>query len=523
MSKGQPKVKLSQEQRNRLDKLARLKDAGVNPFPNDFKPAMTCAEVTAKYNNKNAEELLELNAECSIAGRIMALRKFGKAAFVHIQDQSGKLQLYLKREELPEDMWFVFKASDVGDIVGITGSPFRTKTDELTLDVKTIKMLTKGLSPLPEKWHGLKDIEARYRQRYVDLIVNPDSRDVFRKRTEIIRHIREFLHNRGYTEVETPMMQIIPGGAAAKPFKTHHNALSTDMYLRIAPELYLKRLVVGGIERVFEINRNFRNEGVSTRHNPEFTMLEFYQAYATFEDLMDLTEELIGGLVEEIHGKRSLTYQGQALNFASPWDRITVKEAVVKYGNRGEEIITDEDAAYDYLRELNPKTPGGLGHGKVLIEIFEHVAEPRFVQPTFVTHYPTEVSPLSRMNEEDPSVTDRFELIINGNEIANAFSELNDPIDQRARFEAQVAEREGGDDEAQRMDEDFLRALEYGMPPTAGEGIGIDRLVMLLTDSPSIRDVILFPLMREEGQPKKPTKKTTEDEVKPKPKKKIQA
>ncbi len=512
MSKGQPKVKLSQEQRNRLDKLARLRDAGINPFPNDFKPAMTCAAVTAEYNDKNAEELLELKAECSIAGRIMALRKFGKAAFVHIQDQSGKLQIYFKREELPEDMWFIFKASDVGDIVGITGTPFRTKTDELTLDVKTIKMLTKGLSPLPEKWHGLKDIEARYRQRYVDLIVNPDSRDVFKKRTEIIRHIREFLHDRGYTEVETPMMQIIPGGAAAKPFKTHHNALSTDMYLRIAPELYLKRLVVGGIERVFEINRNFRNEGVSTRHNPEFTMLEFYQAYATFEDLMDMTEELIGGLVEEIHGKRSLTYQGQALNFASPWDRITVKEAVVKYGDRGQEIITDEKAAYDYLRELNPKTPEGLGHGKVLIEIFEHVAEPRFVQPTFVTHYPTEVSPLSRMNEEDPSVTDRFELIVNGNEIANAFSELNDPIDQRARFEAQVAEREGGDDEAQRMDEDFLRALEYGMPPTAGEGIGIDRLVMLLTDSPSIRDVILFPLMREEGaaQTKGQSKKTSE-------------
>ncbi|VAW36833.1 Lysyl-tRNA synthetase (class II), partial [hydrothermal vent metagenome] len=421
------------------------------------------------------------------------------------------LQLYFKREELGEDAWFVFKASDVGDIIGITGTPFRTKTDELTLDVAAVEMLAKGLSPLPEKWHGLKDIEARYRQRYLDLIVNPASREVFKKRTEIIRHIRDFLCDKGYTEVETPMIQLIPGGAAAKPFKTHHNALDAEMYLRIAPELYLKRLVVGGIERVFEINRNFRNEGVSTRHNPEFTMLEFYQAYATFEDLMDLTEELIGGLVEKLHGTRSLTYQGQPLDFTSPWERITVKEAVVKYGDRGEEIITDEKAAYDYLRELNPKTPEGLGHGKVLIEIFEHVAEPGFIQPTFVTHYPTEVSPLSRKNEQDPSVTDRFELIVNGNEIANAFSELNDPVDQRERFASQAAEREAGDDEAQRMDEDFLRALEYGMPPTAGEGIGIDRLVMLLTDSPSIRDVILFPLMREGSDPsrkKGQTKKT---------------
>ncbi len=516
MSKGQTKVKLSQEQRNRRDKLARLEEAGVNPFPNDFKPGTSCAEVISNYKNKGAEELLKLNAECRIAGRIMALRKFGKAAFVQIQDQSGKLQLYFKREELSEEAWFVFKASDVGDIIGVTGTPFRTKTDELTLDVSTIKMLAKGLSPLPEKWHGLKDIEARYRQRYVDLIVNPDSREVFKKRTEIIRHIRDFLCDKGYTEVETPMMQLIPGGAAAKPFKTHHNALDTEMYLRIAPELYLKRLVVGGIERVFEINRNFRNEGVSTRHNPEFTMLEFYQAYATFEDLMDLTEELIGGLVEKLHGTLKIEYQGQPLDFTSPWDRITVKEAVVKYGDRGEEVITDEKAAYDYLKELNPKVPDGLGHGKVLIEIFEHVAEPKFVQPTFVTHYPTEVSPLSRKNEEDPSVTDRFELIVNGNEIANAFSELNDPIDQRARFADQASEREAGDDEAQRMDEDFLRALEYGMPPTAGEGIGIDRLVMLLTDSPSIRDVILFPLMREDGsssQKKGRSKKTATEKT----------
>jgi lysyl-tRNA synthetase class 2 len=513
------KIKLSQEQRNRRDKLARLRENGINPFPNNFKPETTCDAVIKKYESKNAEELLAMGEECSVAGRIMALRKFGKAAFVKLQDQSGQLQLYFKRDDLSEQDWLVFKATDTGDIIGVVGSPFRTKTDELTLEVKSVRMLTKGLSPLPEKWHGLKDIEARYRQRYVDLIVNPDSRAVFKSRTEIIRYIRDFLYNKGFTEVETPMMQLVPGGAAAKPFKTHHNALDTDMYLRIAPELYLKRLVVGGIERVFEINRNFRNEGVSTRHNPEFTMLEFYQAYATFEDLMTLTEELVGGLVENIHGKKSLEYQGTSLDFSSPWDRITVKEAVVKYSNKGEEIITNEKLAYDYLRELNPKVPDGLAHGKVLIEIFEHVAEPKFVQPTFVTHYPIEVSPLARKNEADPSVTDRFELIVNGNEIANAFSELNDPIDQRERFVTQANEHAAGDEEAQRMDEDFLRALEYGMPPTAGEGIGIDRLVMLLTDSPSIRDVILFPLMRAEGnspktkgQAKKAEKEKTKTE-----------
>ncbi len=475
-----------------------MRESGVDPFPNDFKPGSTSAEVAERFGALTAEELEAKDESALIAGRVVALRRFGKASFAHIQDRSGRLQGYFKKDILDEETWALFKGCDVGDIVGVGGRLFRTRTGELTIEVKTLRLLAKGLSPLPEKWHGLKDVEARYRQRYLDIMVNPEVKEVFKKRTAIVRYLREFLDSREFMEVETPMMQHIPGGAAAKPFITRHNALGMDLYLRIAPELYLKRLVIGGIERVYEINRNFRNEGVSTQHNPEFTMLEFYQAYATFEDLMLLTEEMISSLVNELNGSMETVYQGEPLDFTPPWDRITVKDAIAKYSDAGEDIFTDRDKAEEFLKGLNPKLPEGLGHGKLLVEIFEHVAEHKLIRPTFVTHYPVEVSPLSRRSASDPSLVDRFELFIAGKEIANAFSELNDPVDQRERFELQAKEREAGDQEAQPMDEEFLRALEYGMPPTAGEGIGIDRLVMILTDSSSIRDVILFPLLKEE-------------------------
>ena len=491
--------KRSDEFKNRLLKLEALREQGVNPFPNDFKPEATCAEVTAEYDGLSKEDLEGKAATVKLAGRIVGLRKFGKASFVHIQDRSGKLQVYLKKDILGDDAYALFKSSDTGDFIGVSGTLFRTRTDELTVEVKEFRFLSKGLSPLPEKWHGLKDVEARYRQRYLDLIASPASKEVFLKRSKIVQLVRDFLVKKDYMEVETPMMQHIAGGAAAKPFITHHNALGQDLYLRIAPELYLKRLVIGGFERVFEINRNFRNEGISTQHNPEFTMLEFYQAYATFEDLMDLTEEMISGIAKEVCGSMKVSYQGAEIDFTPPWKRISVKEAVLEYSDAGEEVFADRDKALAYLRKINPalgKEWDKLSHGKIIAEIFEETAEPKFMEPTFVTHYPVDVSPLARRNESDPTVVDRFELLVAGREIANAFSELNDPIDQRGRFEAQVSEREGGDDEAHEMDEDFLKAIEYGMPPTAGEGIGIDRLVMLLTDSASIRDVILFPHLK---------------------------
>ena len=495
----------------RLEKLRALRESCTDPFPNDFTPSATAAQCREKYDPMSKEALEEEGVTVSIAGRVMALRSFGKASFIHIQDRTGRLQAYLKKDILGEVVWKAFKACDVGDIVAVSGTLFRTKTDELTIEAAPsdkegsdkgggFRLLVKGLSPLPEKWHGLKDVEARYRQRYLDLLVNPETREVFRKRTEIIRLIREFFIERDFVEAETPMMHHVPGGAAARPFVTHHNALGRDLYLRIAPELYLKRLVIGGLERVFEINRNFRNEGVSTRHNPEFTMLEFYQAYADYEDLMTLTEELVSSIVEKLHSSKKVTYQGTELDFTPPWKRISVSQAILEYSDATEEILADRKKALAFLKKVNPRLSPeweGFSLGKITVEIFEAVAEGNLVQPTFVTHYPIEVSPLSRKNAEDPSVTDRFELIVNGSEIANAFSELNDPIDQRERFELQAKEREAGDEEAQPMDEDFLNALEYGMPPTAGEGIGIDRLVMLLTDSASIRDVILFPLLRE--------------------------
>lgn len=491
----------SQEFQDRLKKLETLREEGVNPFPNDFKPNCTAVEFTKEFDEFSKEELAENDVENYVlAGRVVAMRSFGKAAFAHIQDRSGKLQTYIKKDKVGEEAYKIFKTVDVGDFIGVEGVPFRTKTDELTLEVVSVRLLVKGLSPLPEKWHGLKDIEARYRQRYVDLIANPDVKDVFLKRSAIVKFIRNYLEEKDYVEVETPMMQQIPGGAAAKPFKTHHNALDADLYLRIAPELYLKRLVVGGIERVFEINRNFRNEGTSTQHNPEFTMLEFYQSYATYEDLIDLTEDMVSKLAVAITGSMKVEHQGVEIDYSPGWERITLYDAIRKYADCDDDVFADRKKAISYLREINPALPhdwDNLSHGKVLTEIFEEVAEAKLIQPTFVTHFPIEVSPLSRKNEEDDMVTDRFELFISGREIANAFSEINDPIDQRERFEMQEEERALGDDEAQLMDEDFLAALEYGMPPTAGEGIGIDRLVMLLTDSPSIRDVILFPLLKK--------------------------
>ena len=487
----------SQEFKDRLAKAEELRRLGVDPYPNDFKPTATCDAVIKEFAGLSREELEAAKNTVALAGRVMAKRDFGKASFVQIQDRSGKLQAYMRRDVLGDELFAIFKKCDVGDIIGVEGTLFRTKTDELTVEASKMKLLAKGLSPLPEKWHGLKDVESRYRQRYLDLIVNPRVKEVFLKRSRIIRFIRNFLVGKDFVEVETPMLQPLPGGAAARPFATHHNALDMELYLRIAPELYLKRLLVAGMERVFEINRNFRNEGISTRHNPEFTMLEFYQGYATYEDLMVLTEEMISKLVADIHGSMSIEYQGMVLDFTPPWERISVRDAIVRYSDARPDIFTDKEKALALASRLGLDIPPAFSHGKVLIEIFEKVAEPEMVQPTFVTHYPLDVSPLARRNAEDPSVVDRFELLVMGNEIANAFSELNDPVDQRERFLAQIKEREAGDTEAHLMDEDFLKALEYGMPPAAGEGIGIDRLVMILTDSPSIRDVILFPQLRK--------------------------
>ncbi len=489
--------KLNDEHVRRLARLKSLSDEGLKPYPNDFTPNITSAEVTGRYEKLTAEALAALTESFSLAGRIMAKRDFGKASFIHIQDRDGRLQGYVKKDVVGEEAFAQFKKFDIGDIVGLEGTLFRTRTGELTVEVKTIRLLTKGLHSLPEKWHGLKDVEARYRQRYLDLMVNPGVKDVFIKRTKIIRYLREYLTNRSYLEVETPMLQSVYGGAAAKPFTTHHNTLGMDLFLRIAPELYLKRLIVAGFERVFEINRNFRNEGISTQHNPEFTMIEFYEAYATYEDLMDLTEDMVCGLVEELHGTLKITYQGEELDFSRPWQRISVRDAIIKYAEADEAVFTDKAKAAALAESLEIPLHKDVSHGKILIEIFEKVGEPEFKRPTFVTGYPLEVSPLARKNESDPSIVDRFEVFIMGKEIANAFSELNDSVDQRERFNGQLAEREAGDDEAHPMDMEYVQALEYGMPPTAGEGIGVDRLVMLLTDSPSIRDVILFPLLRK--------------------------
>jgi lysyl-tRNA synthetase class 2 len=490
-------------------KLEALRAAGENPYANDFRPSHTTAEVLRQFDGLTPEALTAPpRPSVAIAGRMVAKRDFGKASFLHVLDRDGRLQAYVKRDALGEDGFARFKHADVGDIVGVVGMPFRTKTNELTLEAQQFRVLAKALRPLPEKWHGLTDVEARYRQRYLDLIANDAVRTTFRRRARIVHCVREFFTARGFVEVETPMLQPIAGGAAARPFVTHHNALDMELSLRIAHELYLKRLLVGGFERVFELNRVFRNEGVSTRHNPEFTLLEFYQAYATYEDLMRLTEELFVGLADDVLGSRQLQAGPHAINLTPPWRRVSIPTYVAERLDlpppplRALHLTTLPAAAQrlggavarDYAQHYGVEAAAGY----LLVDLFEQVAEAELIQPTFVSEYPVAVSPLARRNEREPQFVDRFELFINGQEMANAFSELNDADDQRGRLEAQLRQRVAGDDEAHAMDEDFLRALEYGMPPAAGEGIGIDRLVMLLTDSPSIRDVILFPHMRPE-------------------------
>ncbi len=485
--------------RQRREKIQALREAGVEPFPNTFKPQHQIAEILERYGQSSHDELEALNETFSLAGRLVLMRQFGKATFFHFQDEGGRLQGYIQRQEVGAEAYALFKQLDLGDIVGFTGRLFRTKTEELTLAVSSFVLLTKSVRPLPEKYHGLSDVELRYRRRYLDLIVNPEVKDVFRTRSRIIRLMREFMEERGFLEVETPMMQPIPGGATARPFETYHNVLAIPLYLRIAPELYLKRLLVGGFHRVFEINRNFRNEGISTKHNPEFTMMEFYQAYAAFEDLMALTEEMFTRITQNIHGSKRVSYQGQEIDFSPPWRRLEMAQSLTVVGGISAEVVQDPQALVALALEQGVILRPGEGYGRALAKLFDLHVEPKLFQPTFITGFPIEISPLSRRNQANPDIADRFELFIAGKEIANGFSELNDPEDQRQRFLKQVAAREAGNDEAHFMDEDFVRALEYGMPPAAGEGIGIDRLVMLLTDAASIRDVIFFPQLRPEG------------------------
>jgi lysyl-tRNA synthetase class 2 len=478
----------------RRAKLSELREQ-CNPFPNDFRRTAMAADLQRDHGERSKEELEQAGQEFAVAGRLIRNR----GAFLLIQDGSDQIQLYVNRKGLDEATLADIKGWDLGDIVAARGPLHKSGKGDLYINMVEARLLTKALRPLPDKYHGLADQELRYRQRYVDLIVNPESRDVFRLRSRVIDFIRDYMKRREFMEVETPMMQVIPGGAAAKPFVTHHNALGQDMYLRIAPELYLKRLVVGGFERVFEINRSFRNEGLSTRHNPEFTMLEFYWAYADYEDAMDLTENMLRELIAEVLDSGSVQYQGEDYDFSRPFRRMTVFESILQFNpDITAEGLGDEQAARDIARGLGIALKDSWGLGKVQLEIFEKTVEHRLEQPTFITAYPTEVSPLARRSDHDPFVTDRFEFFVGGRELANGFSELNDPEDQADRFLAQVAEKDAGDEEAMHYDHDYIRALEYGLPPTAGEGIGIDRLVMLLTDSPSIRDVLLFPHMRPE-------------------------
>ena len=484
----------------RIKKLNELRSLGINPYSNTFKVKDSSKTIIENYGSLSTEELEARKIRCTLAGRIVALRSFGKAAFAHLQDGKGRIQIYVKKEVIGEEAFSIFKNIDIGDFIGTEGLLFRTKTGELTVEVERFSILSKSVRPLPEKWHGLTDIETRYRQRYVDLIVNSEVKDVFITRSRIIKSIREFLDSQGFLEVETPMMQPIPGGATARPFKTHHNALGIDLYLRIAPELYLKRLIVGGFERVYEINRNFRNEGLSIRHNPEFTMLEFYMAYADYNDLMRLSEEMVTAMAHKITGSLKLSAWGHEIDLTPPWERLTLKDAVLKYTRTDKKILEDRGLALEWARGEEVPLKGDESLARITLEIFEKKVEAHLIQPTFIIDYPTDVSPLARRKDSDPDITERFELYIGGIEVANAFSELTDPEDQRQRFLSQEVARAGGDEEAHKMDEDFIRALEYGMPPTAGEGIGIDRLVMLFTGQTSIRDVILFPHMRPEAR-----------------------
>ena len=480
--------KLIAQRREKLDAIR----SGRQAFPNEFVRQHIAEDLHSLCGNKSQKELEKLALETTIAGRIMRMR----GPFVVIKDASGQIQLYMNNKSFSKDLALELKSLDLGDIIGVEGEVFKTGKDELTVRVAGFELLTKSLRPLPDKYRGLTDTEMRYRRRYVDLIVNEKSRAVFEMRSRIIGFIRKYFEDLGFIEVETPMMQIIPGGATARPFITHHNALDQDMYLRVAPELFLKRLIVGGFEKVYELNRNFRNEGLSTRHNPEFTMLEFYQAYARYQDLMDLTEDLFRNIAENVLGATTINYQGSSYDFTKPFTRMTVMEAIKKFCNAKEQEFNSKDSVIKLANSLDIHFDEAWGKGKIVMEIFEQKVEGQLDQPIFITEYPIEVSPLARRNENNPEVTDRFELIIGGRELANGFSELNDPEDQANRFKDQAAQKELGDKEAMHFDNDYVTALEYGMPPTAGEGIGIDRVVMLFTDSPSIKDVLLFPHMR---------------------------
>jgi len=489
-----------QQRRANLTELVRL---GIDVYPRTFERRHTIAELVERYSQRTRDELEADRVETTTSGRILAIRSFGKANFLVLSDGGAKVQVYIRQDSLPDLDFRIFKLLDFGDWVGVEGRLFRTKTNEFTIWASRLHFLAKCLLPLPEKWHGLTDVEIRYRQRYLDLIVNPDSRRVFEARSRIIAAIRDFMTSRGYLEVETPMMQPIAGGALARPFVTHHNTLDMDLYLRIAPELYLKRLTVGGLEKVFEINRNFRNEGISTQHNPEFTMMEFYEAYADYQALMRLTEELISEVARRAIGTDQITFGPHQISLRPPYARLSLREAAREAAARRlhrdvtEADLRNRETAAGLARLVGIEVAAGHGAGKITTEIFEALCEDRLIQPTFVYDFPTEVSPLSKQKPDDPDTVERFELYIGGFEVANAFSELNDPDEQRRRFEAQLKDRAGGNLAAHEMDEDYIRALEYGLPPTGGEGVGVDRLVMLLTNSPSIRDVILFPLMRK--------------------------
>ncbi len=482
----------------RREKLKALRDAG-QAFPNDFRRDTLAEHLHGTFSGHEPEALEQNSTRFSLAGRLMAKRVMGKASFAQLQDSSGRIQIFLKRDVLGDEAYALFKSADVGDIIGVTGSVFKTRTGELSVALDAFRLLSKSIRPLPEKWAGLTDTEVRYRQRYVDLIVNPAVKEAFEKRGKTVRFIRQFLDALGFVEVETPMLQPIAGGATARPFVTHHNALDRDLYLRIAPELYLKRLVVGGFERVYEINRNFRNEGLSTRHNPEFTMLEFYQAYADYLDAMDLVETMVRDAALTVNGSGKFSYQGREYDLEKPFNRWSMKDAVKQFNPEFDATRTSDRAYLEaFAKGVGADAKADYGPGKLLTEIFEKTVEAQLMDPTFITAYPTEVSPLARRNDDDPDVTDRFEFFVGGREVANGFSELNDAEDQAARFKLQVAAKDSGDDEAMVYDADYIRALEYGLPPTAGVGIGIDRLVMFLTDAASIRDVLLFPQMKPE-------------------------
>ena len=479
----------------RKEKIEELKAEGVHLYPNDFKPTCTVPEVRAIIET-DAGSLGQDGQKISLAGRMMAVNKMGKSSFIRFQDSGEQLQIYIQKNKVGDETYALFKKLDIGDFIGVTGPLFQTRTGEWTLLAEAFSLLSKAVRPLPEKFHGIKDPEKRYRQRYLDLVMNDKARQIFKRRSAIVATMRRFFEDNGFMEVETPMMQPLPGGAEATPFKTWHNALGMELFLRIAPELYLKRLVVGGFEKVFEINRNFRNEGVSTRHNPEFTMVEFYQAYATYEDLMDLTEAMFDAIATKVTGSPKVEYQGETIDFSKGWQRISMMDSLTQIGGIDPAILDDTKALLAHAQANDVHITKKDRHGKVITKLFDALVEPKLIQPTFITGYPVEVSPLSRKSDTQPALTDRFELFIAGREIANGFSEINDPQDQHSRFLMQVQQRDEGNDEAHIMDTEYVEALEYGMPPTAGQGIGIDRLVMLLTDSASIREVILFPHMK---------------------------